>query len=156
MWYDKNTQSNAPYRQVLITQLNHLANLAKWLSVPLRTKWLWGRIPLQSSNPVTVLLTSDIAPVSSKEFLDTQGTIDCRFTLKGICDMIRTHRPKIHSSIKHSFSLMLPLSTKILIPSPKNLITLLQMIVMMVNALETQQLLSFLCYYYQLATTLNT
>ena len=37
-WHDKNIQSNAPYRQVLITQLNHLASLAKWLSVRLRTK----------------------------------------------------------------------------------------------------------------------
>ena len=30
------------------TQLNHLASLAKWLSVPLRTKWLWVRVPMQS------------------------------------------------------------------------------------------------------------
>ena len=29
-------------------QLNHLASLAKWLSVRLRTKWLWVRIPLLS------------------------------------------------------------------------------------------------------------
>ena len=28
--------------------LSHLDSLAKWLSVPLRTKWLWVRIPLQS------------------------------------------------------------------------------------------------------------
>ena len=28
-----NTQSNAPQRLVLTTQLNHLASLAKWLSV---------------------------------------------------------------------------------------------------------------------------
>ena len=27
---------------------NHLANLAKWLSLPLQTKWLWVRVPLQS------------------------------------------------------------------------------------------------------------
>ena len=47
-WHDKNIQSNAPYRWVLITQLNHLANLAKWLSVRLRTKWWWVRVPLQS------------------------------------------------------------------------------------------------------------
>ena len=30
------------------TQLSRLANLAKWLSVPLQTKWLWVRVPLQS------------------------------------------------------------------------------------------------------------
>ena len=33
--------------KVLTTQLNHLASLAKWLSVRLRTKWLWVRVPLQ-------------------------------------------------------------------------------------------------------------
>ena len=37
--YVNSIQSNAPYRQVLTTQLNHLASLAKWLSVCLRTKW---------------------------------------------------------------------------------------------------------------------
>ena len=47
-WHDKVIQSNAPYRSVLTTQLNHLASLAKWLSVRLRTKWLWVQIPLQS------------------------------------------------------------------------------------------------------------
>ena len=47
-WHDKNIQSNAPYRYVLTTQLNHLASLAKWLSVRLRTKWLWVWGPLQS------------------------------------------------------------------------------------------------------------
>ena len=40
-WHDKNIQSNAPYRQVLTTQLNHLVSLAKWLSARLWTKWLW-------------------------------------------------------------------------------------------------------------------
>ena len=37
-WHDNKVQSNAPYRQVLTTQLNHLASLAKWLSIPLQTK----------------------------------------------------------------------------------------------------------------------
>ena len=35
--------------------------------------------------------TSDIAPVSSKEFLDIQATIECGFTLKRVRDMIRTY-----------------------------------------------------------------
>ena len=43
MWHD-NIQSNALYRWVLTTQLNHLASLAKWLSVHLQTKWFWVRI----------------------------------------------------------------------------------------------------------------
>ena len=47
-WHDKNIQLNAPYRWVLTTQLNHLANLAKRLSVRLWAKWLWTRIQLQS------------------------------------------------------------------------------------------------------------
>ena len=41
------------------------------------------------SNPVDV--TSDIAPVSSKEFLDIQAAIECRFSLKNVRDMIRTY-----------------------------------------------------------------
>ena len=45
-WYYKNIQSNAPYRWVLTTQLNHLGSLAKWVSVPLRTKWSWVKVPL--------------------------------------------------------------------------------------------------------------
>ena len=34
--------------------------------------------------------TSDIAPVSSKEFLDTQATTENRVTLKCARDMMRT------------------------------------------------------------------
>ena len=49
-WHEKKIQSNAPYRYVLTTQLNHLASLAKSLSVRLRTKWLLVRVPLQSLN----------------------------------------------------------------------------------------------------------
>ena len=45
-WHDKNIQSNAPYRRVLITQLNHMASLAKWLSVRLWMNWLWVRVQL--------------------------------------------------------------------------------------------------------------
>ena len=37
-----------PYRQVLRTQLNHLASLAKWMSVRLRTRWFRVRLQLQS------------------------------------------------------------------------------------------------------------
>ena len=35
--------------------------------------------------------TSDIVPVSSKEFLDIQATIECGFTLKRGCDMITAY-----------------------------------------------------------------
>ena len=43
------------------------------------------------SSAVAVTETSDISPLSSKEFLDIQATIECEFTLKRICDMIRTY-----------------------------------------------------------------
>ena len=44
-----------------------------------------------SSIPVAVTYTSDIVLVSSKEFLDIQATIESRFTLKVIRDMIITY-----------------------------------------------------------------
>ena len=43
------------------------------------------------SNPVAVTSASDIAPVSSKEFLDIQTAIDCGFILKRVRDMIITY-----------------------------------------------------------------
>ena len=39
---------------------------------------------------------SDIAPVLSKEFFDIQVTIECRFDLKRVYDMIRTHSRGIY------------------------------------------------------------
>ena len=57
-----------------------------------RTKWLWVRVELQSS---------DFAPVSSKEFLDIQATIECRFTLERVRDMIRTYS-QMHRTEKYS------------------------------------------------------
>ena len=47
MWHSKNIQSNALYRWVLITQLNHLASLAKCLCACLWTKWSWIPVQLQ-------------------------------------------------------------------------------------------------------------
>ena len=60
---------------------SYLASLGKWLSVRLQTKWLWVRFKLRS----------DFASVSSKEFPDIQATVECRFTLKQVHDMIITH-----------------------------------------------------------------
>ena len=71
----------AQYRYVLTIQINHLASLAKWFSL---AKWLWIRIALPP------FLTSNIAPVSIKEFLGIQVTTVYRFTLKRICDIINT------------------------------------------------------------------
>ena len=66
-WNDKNIQSNAQYRLVLTTRLNHLESLAKCLSVRLGTTWLWVRILLLSHK------TSYMASALSKEFLDIQA-----------------------------------------------------------------------------------
>ena len=51
--------------------------------------------------PSCITETSDIPPVSSKKFLDIQANIECRFTLKCLCDMIRTYS-EIHRSDKCS------------------------------------------------------
>ena len=58
------------------------------------------------SNPVAVSETSDIAPVSSNEVLNIQATIEWRFTLKHIRDMIITYsqfKACICYSIKSNF-----------------------------------------------------
>ena len=47
-WLGKNIDSNGPYREVLITQLNHLASLVKPLNNRLPVKWLMVLIPLKS------------------------------------------------------------------------------------------------------------
>ena len=43
------------------------------------------------SSPVAVTSPSDMAPASSKEFLDIQATRECGFTLKRVRDMIKTY-----------------------------------------------------------------
>ena len=65
-----------------------MASLDKWLRVRLRTKWFWVQVHLQS------LYLQIFAPASSKKFLDIQATIECEFTLKGVCDMTRTYSHK--------------------------------------------------------------
>ena len=46
-------------------------------------------------------LTSDIAPLLSKNLLDIQATVECGSTLKRIYDMIRTHN-QLHHVHKYS------------------------------------------------------
>ena len=43
------------------------------------------------TSPVAVIYTLDFAPVSSKEFLDIQATIECGFTLKRVRGMTSTY-----------------------------------------------------------------
>ena len=44
------THNHSVYKRTLNHSAN-LASLAKWFSVPLGTKWLWVRVPLQSLKP---------------------------------------------------------------------------------------------------------
>ena len=74
--------------------------MAKSLSVRLRTRCLWVRVPLQS------LKISDIASVSSKEFLNIQANVECGFLPKCVgymtkiySQMHRTYKYLQHSSI---------------------------------------------------------
>ena len=54
------------------------------------------------SSPAAVTVesspTSDFAPVSNKEFLDIQTTIECGFSLKHVGDMTRTYSQKSFES----------------------------------------------------------
>ena len=52
-------------------------------------------------SPVAVTKTSDSLPASRKEFIDIQATIKCGFTLKHVCDMIRTYS-QMHCTGKYS------------------------------------------------------
>ena len=57
-------------------------SLPKWLNVPLRTKWLWVRIPLLS------LKLQILCLIRARSSLTFRQTIECRFTLKLVHDMI--------------------------------------------------------------------
>ena len=48
-------------------------------------------IPPAPRNGGSPDLLRDIAPVLSRKFLDIQTTIECRFTLKDVRDMILTY-----------------------------------------------------------------
>ena len=67
---------------ILRTRLNHLARLAKWLSVYLRTKWFWVRSLLQYLNFKCHASFEQGVPWHSGNY-----TIECGFTLKCIRDI---------------------------------------------------------------------
>ena len=54
------------------------------------------------SNLVAFTKTSDIAPVLSKEFLNIQATVEYRFPLKRVCDMIIPYSLSYHVILKTS------------------------------------------------------
>ena len=79
---------------------SHLASLAKWFSVRLRTKWLWIRIMLLSLKLQIWRL------LSARSSLTFKQIIECGFTLKLVqniiithCQMHRTDEYSQHSSI---------------------------------------------------------
>ena len=53
------------------------------------------------SSPIAATSSSDIAPVLSKDFLDIEANIECGFTLKCACEMIRTYS-QVHCIDKYS------------------------------------------------------
>ena len=58
-------------------------------------------------NPVAVTWTSNFVPVWSKEFLDIQATIECRFTLKWVCDMTYSYTEQVLNFLlfdKHEYT----------------------------------------------------
>ena len=78
---------------------NHLTKLAKWLSCIMNT-YLY-RAFVCFYHVTYTFQTSDIAPVSSKEFLDIQATIEYRFTVNRISDMIIIYN-QMHHTDKYS------------------------------------------------------
>ena len=107
-WCDKNIRSNAPYKEVLTTQISHLASWAKWLSVRLRTRWLWFESRYSH-------LTFIYRACLEQGFLDIQVTEECGFTVKHVRDMIRTYSQSqlisirevnVHSESKVCFKIL--------------------------------------------------
>ena len=66
-------------------QLNHLASLAKWLSFRLRTKWFWVQGQLHSVKLQILRLFWERSSLTFRNVL-----LECWFSLKRVCDMIRT------------------------------------------------------------------
>ena len=68
------TNNHLVHKQTL-KDLNKQVSLALWLSIGLRTNWMWVPVSLQSLNfQISRLL-------QAKSFLDIQAVTDCRFTL---------------------------------------------------------------------------
>ena len=55
---------------------------------------------VQDSSPIEVTCPSEFTPASSKEFLDIQATIKCRFSLKCVRDMTRIYGLDLLYSVK--------------------------------------------------------
>ena len=100
-WHYKNIRSNASYRYVLTTQINHLTSLGKgWVFI-----YKLSDCGLESR---CSHLKFRYRACSKQEFLDIQETIQCGFTLKQLRKMIGTcsqiHRKISFHNTAQSFS----------------------------------------------------
>ena len=63
-----------------------MVSLTNWLSVSSQTKWLWVWVPLQSLKLQILRLFRARSSLTFRQL-----TIECRFTLKHVRDMVRTY-----------------------------------------------------------------
>ena len=105
MWHDNNIESNMPYRWALTAQLNHLISLGKRLNVCLRTEWLWVWIPVLSLK----LWIWHLLQVRGS--LTFRQTLEFRFTLKLVRDMIITYNQNFYISVQEIAILMAIIKT---------------------------------------------
>ena len=101
-WHDKNIQWNAPYIQITTHNSAHsYGQFGQMVECSFISKVLVGL----SSFAIT--LTSDIAPVSSKEFLDIEANTKFGFTPKFLHDMIRTYSQMLRTDKYSELSLII-------------------------------------------------
>ena len=80
------------------------------------------------SSPVAVTWTSDLAPASSKKFLDIQGAIECGFTLKRVHDLTRIYSQLMNTlfpiiaTIRNCILLLLLLSNEYIFSGAANVL----------------------------------
>ena len=67
----------------------------------LSVRCIWLDLFIMSGTSLRVNPPSDMAPASSKEFLDIQATVECGFTLKLVRDMIKRYN-QMHRTDKYS------------------------------------------------------
>ena len=93
--------------------LNHLAIWRAWLNGRVFVYELNGcGFESRCSHLYPVAVTSDIAPVSRKDFLDIQATKEDRFTLKRVTDMIRIYSQLFQCIHKHSEHFLLKVNDR--------------------------------------------
>ena len=95
MEYGRNRYERCICFYIFVTVMGLKNSLAKYLSVRLRTKWLWVRIPLLSLKLKIWCL------LRAKSSLTFRQMIGCVFALTLLRDMIITHS-QMHRTYKYS------------------------------------------------------